>query len=147
MWAAIFFVVSMAFTPEQFNVIVEMMKQVTLAQHAVRTPADPPGLQLEQRGRIDAKCFRAIAFEGGAKEWRDWSFAFKRTVRSCSRDAHILLDFIEKQTMDIQMHLLGGDGDGSSSVEASKLSAELHDVLCRVVGKADAHGHRIRSNC
>ena len=117
MWAAIFFVVAMAFTPEQFNVIVEMVKHVTLAQQAVRTPADPPGLQLEQRGRIDAKFFRAIAFGGGAKEWRDWSFAFKRTVRSCSRDAHILLDFVEKQTTDIQMHLLGGDGDGSLSLK------------------------------
>ena len=46
---------------KQFNVIVKMVKHVTLAQQAVRTPADPPGLQLEQRGRIDAKCFRAIA--------------------------------------------------------------------------------------
>ena len=117
MWAANFFVVSMAFTPEQFNVIVKMVKHVTLAQQAVRTPADPPGLQLEQRGRIDAKCFRAIAFGGGAKEWGDWSFAFKRTVRLCSRDVHILLDFVEKQTMDIQMHLLGGDGDGSLSMK------------------------------
>ena len=96
MWAANFIVVSTAFTPEQFNVIVEMVKHVTLAQQAVRTPADPPGLQLEQRGPFDAKFFRAIVFGGGAKEWRDWSFAFQRTVRSCSRDAYILLEFVEK---------------------------------------------------
>ena len=39
----------------------------------------------EHLGRtIEAKCFSAIAFGGYAREWGDWSFAFKRTVRSCS---------------------------------------------------------------
>ena len=31
----------MAFTPEQFNVIDEMVEQLTLAQHAAQTPTDP----------------------------------------------------------------------------------------------------------
>ena len=79
-------------------------------------------------------CVRAIAFGGDAKEWRDWSFAFKRTVRSCSRDACILLDFVEEQTTDIQEHLLRGEREGSFSPEAvAKLSVELYDVLCQVV--------------
>ena len=67
----------MAFTPEQFNVIDEMVEQLTLAQHAAQTPTDPLGLWLEQRGRIDAWCVRAIAFGGDDKEWKDWSFVFK----------------------------------------------------------------------
>ena len=44
LWAVNFFVVSMAFALEQFNVIVEMVKQITLAQYAVWTPTDPLGL-------------------------------------------------------------------------------------------------------
>ena len=75
---------------------------------------------------IDAKCFRAITFGSDAREWCDWSFAFKRTLRSCSRDAFIMMDFVEKQSAEVQEHLLGGEGSGSVSPNVlSKLSAKL----------------------
>ena len=82
----------MSFTPEQLAQILEVVRQVTMAQQVANTKVDPPGLRSEHRGRtIDAKCFRAIAFQGDAREWGDWSFAFKRTVRSCSRDAFLMM--------------------------------------------------------
>ena len=41
---------------------------------------------------------------------------------------------MEKQSSEVQEHLLGGEGSGSISPDmVSKLSAELCDVLCQVV--------------
>ena len=109
--------------------------QVTMVQQVANTSLDPPGLGSGRCGRtIDAKCFRAIAFGCDAREWGAWSFAFKRTVRSCSRDGFIMMDFVEKQNAEVQEHLLGGKGTGSVSPNVvSKLWAELHDVLRQVV--------------
>ena len=106
-----------------------------MVQQVANTSLDPPGLGSGRRGRtIDAKCFRAIAFGCDAREWGAWSFAFKRTVRSCSRDGFIMMDFVEKQSVEVQEHLLGGKGSGSVSPNVvSKLWAELHDVLRQVV--------------
>ena len=109
----------MSFTPEQLAQILEVVRHVTMAQQVANTPVDPPALRSEHRGRtIDAKCFRAIAFGCDAGEWSDWSFAFKQTVRSCSRDAFLMMDFVEKQSTEVQEHLLGGEGSGSSGVQA-----------------------------
>lgn len=122
-----------ALSAEQFAQLLEVVRAVTTAQHAVQTPVEPPGIGSESRGRVlDGRYFRNAVFTGTAKDWGDWAFAFKRVVRSCSRDAYAVLEFVESQPTAVQEHLLGGDGTVSVD-HVAKLSAELYDVLCQNV--------------
>ena len=107
----------MSFTPEQLAQILEVVRQVTMAQQVANTPVDPLGLRCEHRGwTIDAKCFRANAFGGDARGMGSLVFRF------------------EANRAQVQEHLLAGEGSGSMSPDVvSKFSAELYDVLCQVV--------------
>ena len=83
---------------------------------------------------IDPRNFRTTTFDGESSNWGDWCFAFKRTIRSCSRDAFIVMEYVEKLATEPQEHILGGEGSGGPGAEdVARLSAELYDVLCQAV--------------
>ena len=74
--------------------------------------------------RIVARYVRVDTFKGGHTEWEDWSFAFKRTIRSMSIDAYKKMVEVERSTEDIEE---------LTELEPSleQRSGELYDALCQ----------------
>ena len=59
----------------------------------------PPGVgatRTNESQKIVAKFVRSEMFRGGQSEWEDWSFAFKRAVRSQSIDVYKKMVEVER---------------------------------------------------
>jgi hypothetical protein len=121
-------------TPEQLNAMLQQMatmSQALLAAGAqqqaqqARPPDVPAGFP--RRKLIDARHLKVPFFDGTPSKFDDWSFAFKRTIRSVNLDAYNALVLVEKETrvdegnLDLEM----------VNVDAETLSAELYDILCQ----------------
>ena len=76
------------------------------------------------KDRILAKHFRVHNFDGDKAKWDDWNFAFKRNVRSMSKDAYDVMKNWEDKSEDIDEKLKLTD-------DQVRRSAELYDVLCQ----------------
>jgi hypothetical protein len=119
-----------SFTPEQFQHLIEVMRTTIAAGAPI-----PDGGRRSGGGKmIDPRNFRTTTFDGEPSHWGDWCFAFKRTIRSCSRDAYAIMEYVEKQATEPLEHLmLSSDGTGPGAEDIARLSAELYDVLCQAV--------------
>ena len=82
------------------------------------------GGEAKMNDKILAKHFRIDSFSGDKSKWEDWNFAFKRNVRSMSREAYDAMKKWEESTDDIDEKLELDENMG-------KRSAELYDVLCQ----------------
>ena len=75
-------------------------------------------------GKIVGKYFRSDVFSGTQTQWDDWSFAFKRCVRSQSPETFKEMVVWEAATDDV-------DEETELPEAMEKRSAELYDVLCQ----------------
>ena len=80
--------------------------------------------EVKHTGKLIAKYVRCETFAGDQAKWEDWSFAFKRSIRSMSRDAYDAMTEWEKGTEDL-------DEETELSKELEQRSAELYDILCQ----------------
>ena len=70
---------------------------------------------------------RVPSFDGAAAKFDDWAFAFKRTIRSVSREAYELIIRLENETAVDE-----GDLDmGYGGIDVHAYSAEFYDVMCQ----------------
>ena len=117
----------MAMSAEQFGQVLAAIQGLV----ASGTPLAAHGGGGGGGGRklLDPRNFRMPAFTGEQQAWGDWSFAFKRTVRSGSREAYEGLDFVEKLTDEPNEEDMASDQ--VSVAEVAKISAELYDLLCQ----------------
>ena len=88
------------------------------------------GSDRPKKDHVLAKYFRVDNFDGDRAKWEDWSFAFRRNVRSMSREAYDVMTDWEDRSEGVGEKLeLTNDQERSS--------AELYDVLCQTcVGEA-----------
>ena len=106
-------------TQEQFGQLLVAIKEVLGPQGS---GADTGFVKSD--GKLIAKYFRSEAFTGDQSKWDDWSFAFKRCVRSMSREAYDAMTEWEKGPDDL-------DEETELSKDVERLSAELYDILCQ----------------
>ena len=76
------------------------------------------------KDRILAKHFRVHNFVCDKAKWDNWNFAFKRNVRSMSKDAYAVMKDWEDKSEDIDEKLELTD-------DQERRSAELYDALCQ----------------
>ena len=79
---------------------------------------------MKSDGKLIAKYVRSETFAGDQAKWEDWSFAFKRCIRSMSREAYDAMIEWEKGPEDM-------DEETELSKEMERRSAELYDILCQ----------------
>ena len=79
-------VAAVAFTPEQFEALLERLAGRRDAQAATATLSTKTS-----RRRITSKEIRLVNFDGTAASWTNWSFGFKVAVRSVCTKAFELL--------------------------------------------------------
>ena len=72
---------------------------------------------------IIARHVRIDTFKGNEQEWDDWSFSFKRTIRSMNVEAYRTM--VEAEQSNDDMNELGLSND------LEMRSGELYDVLCQ----------------
>jgi hypothetical protein len=75
-------------------------------------------------GKLIAKYVHINTFGGKVEDWEDWSFTFKRTVRSMSQRAFDCIELAESSIDDVTSDDLTDDLD-------KKRSGELYDILCQ----------------
>ena len=75
------------------------------------------------RPHIVAKDVRVEIFNGFIDRWEDWSFSFKRTIRSMSRACYSLMLDAEVSSDPVD--------DIQRTPEQDARSGELYDVLCQ----------------
>ena len=97
-------------------------EQSSRVQQAPPAPAQPAAPRF--RKRMEAKHMRLQEFDGAPEKWADWSFSFKRTVRSMDAEAYKLMTDVETVGRDVnEMEDLNGEQD--------QISGELYDILCQ----------------
>jgi hypothetical protein len=111
-----------AFSDEQF---LELMK--TLKDNGKEKVAAPPGLveAKTDQSRINAKHMRAATFDGTKLAFDEWSFSFKRGIRSMNKRAYDMLVKFESKEKD------NAESEEFLDDEDEKRSAEIYDVLCQ----------------
>ena len=104
-------------------------------QQAVQqNPAvSPPGLGPHGRARklIDTRFVKISFFPGEGKDHEDWSFAFKRAMRTANQTTCENLATVEKAGVEIGDEELAEQFDDE---DVQGHSAEIYDVLCQFVG-------------
>ena len=103
-------------SPEQFAQMMATIQQTLGARHEASS----------ERGgcRLIAKHFRSETFTGDQTKWDDWSFAFKRCVRSMHKDTFKTMS--EWETRDDEV-----DEETELAQDMEQRSAELYDILCQ----------------
>ena len=122
-------------TPEMLNALLQQIGGLTAAlqtQQAQQAAPPAPGLGAERapsmnKRLIDGRHLKIPVFDGEPRKFDDWAFAFKRTIRSVSREAFALLAKVEMESGEIDGGLLDVDVD----VDLHAYSAELYDILCQ----------------
>ena len=122
-------------TPEMLNALLQQIGGLTAAlqtQQAQQAAPPAPGLGAERapsmnKRLIDGRHLKIPVFDGEPRKFDDWAFAFKRTIRSVSREAFALLAKVEMESGEIDEGLLDVDVD----VDLHAYSAELYDILCQ----------------
>ena len=123
-------------TAEQVNALIT---QLGMMPQAMQAQAQQAHQQQEQRPRherhsgkkIDVRHIKVPSFDGSASKFDDWSFAFRRTIRSANRNAYDLLAVVENMTIIDEQDLdLDMDGEWDQG-DIDAYSAELYDILCQ----------------
>jgi hypothetical protein len=73
--------------------------------------------------QIDDRHLRIPDFSGKMEHWQEWSFTFKRMIRSRNIEAYDIMTKAENGVEEVDEMLL--------SLEQDKISAELYDILCQ----------------
>ena len=121
---------------EQLNALITqlgMMAQAMQAQtqQAHQQQEQRPQYQGRSGRKIDTKHIKVPIFDGSAAKFDDWSFAFRRTIRSANRKAYDLLAQVETMTV-VDEEGLDLDMEGEWVQEdINAYSAELYDILCQ----------------
>ena len=112
-------------SPDQLNHLLAQLlsavQQSLGAQQATATSTAPASVG---GSRLSAKHFRSDAFSGDPSTWDDWSFAFKRCVRSLHKGTYQLM--VEWEAKEDEV-----DEATEITEEMEQRSAELYDVLCQ----------------
>ena len=123
------------------NALLQQMGQLTAAmlaqqnQQAIPAAAgfaaeQPPGFSGGGKGggsrqaRVEARHVKIGTFDGAPDKWDDWSFAFRRTIRSMSNEAYQMMTNVEKKSAEINEH-------DELDMGQEQVSGELYDVLCQ----------------
>ena len=101
-------------TPEQLTQVVRALKEAIQADRPDRGGTE----------RLLAKHVRIENFSGDQSQWEDWSFAFKRSVRSMSRSTYDSMITWEKSKDEV-------NEEAELSKELEQRSSELYDILCQ----------------
>ena len=105
--------------------------QQAMAEQVQRAEARMAESGTRAKKVVDMKGVSVPMFNGEAKEFEDWAFAFKRVVRSVNTTAYDLLCFAERMpTNTVDEDVLELEFPG---IDFSKYSAEIFDVLCQAV--------------
>jgi hypothetical protein len=107
---------------EKFMHMMKILKEDKTAQ-----VTKPPGLVETKKDQfiINAKHMRADIFDGNKVAFDEWSFSFKRGIRSMSKRAYDMLVKYEVKEND------NAESEEIMNDEDEKQSAELYDVLCQ----------------
>ena len=73
--------------------------------------------------QIDDRHLRIPDFSGKMEHWQEWSFTFKRMIRSRNIEAYDIMTKAENGVEEVDEMQL--------SLEQDKISAELYDILCQ----------------
>jgi hypothetical protein len=139
----------------QLQTVLESFGQWSITQNAAQVQglrdlftqqAQLLQLQAGDRGRhqqpkLIAKYVNTPVFKGVPAEWEDWSFGFKRTVRSMNKDAYDFMLKCENRIEDVtddnvNFGMIPAE-DGQVLLpdpERVLRSGELYDILCQVCG-------------
>ena len=109
---------------EQFQQVIQMIQSGL--QPPAAPPTAPPGIpaSMIHSPKLVGKHFRSDTFNGDAGKWEDWSFGFKRGIRSMSRAVYDKMTIWELKTEEISE---GAELD----LDMEQRSAELYDILCQ----------------
>ena len=110
-------------------------------QGAQQNPAvSPPGLgpYVKARKLIDTRFVKIPFFPGEGKDYEDWSFAFKRTMRAANRTTYEILATVEKAGLEIGDEELA---EQFAEEDVQGHSAEIYDVLCQSAPLPDGGRH------
>ena len=111
-------------TPEQLAALLNGLHALTAAlTHGDQERRQGGGGGGSARRQIDDKHLRVPEFSGKMEHWQEWSFTFKRMIRSRNIDAYDLMTKAENAAEEVDEMQL--------SLEQDKISAELYDILCQ----------------
>lgn len=117
----------MAMNPEQLAAFLVSLQQAMVSTASVSTAEKaPPGMaaQFASGPKLLAKNMRVDVFAGVRERWDDWSFAFKRAVRSQNKHMYDLMSKWELEAEEISE-------ETELSKEEEQRPAELYDLLCQ----------------
>ena len=112
-------------TPEMFGALLHQLADLAAAMRA-GTGQQPQATAGQNRKLIDTRYLKLPSFGGEIGNFDDWSFTFKRMIRSVSRQAYDLL--CQAETIN------GSEWDSfdldMAEVDMDAYSAEIFDLLC-----------------
>ena len=69
-------------------------------------------------------------FNGSQADWNDWSFGFKRAIRTADLETFEIMERVERANADFDEDELN---QFTENGDVSRISGELYDLLCTVV--------------
>ena len=109
-------------SPEQFQQLLQLFQQ---GAQGAAAGEGPPGFAQPYRGsKLVSKHFRSDTFNGEQVKWDEWSFIFKRGIRSMSKEV-----FQKMQETELSPDNIDEQVDLTEEME--QRSAELYDILCQ----------------
>ena len=111
--------------PVQFQQFLEAMTASVAAGRGGGGGGGGHAAGVRERPLI-AKYVHVQTFKGNAAEWDDWSFAFKRIIRSQNLEVYKLMVQSENS--------VGQINESAVTEEMRHRSGELYDILCQSLG-------------
>ena len=109
--------------------LVTLPVTAVMTAQATATPTTTAASsQANTNDKVDERHFRKMNNFSGTN-WKDWAFQFRSATRSSNIEAHRLLEWAEKQTMEIAEFT---EYDGEEEV-AEKLSGQLFNLISTMV--------------
>ena len=114
--------------------VVGQLAQQQQQQGAQQNPAVSPlglGPYVKARKLTDTRFAKIPFFPGEGKDYKDWSFVFKRAMRAANRTTNEILATVEKAGLEI------GDEELAEQFAEDDVqghSAEIYDVLRQYLG-------------
>ena len=123
---------AMPLSQEDLQVLTALVTQTVTAVMTAQATATPTttaaSSQANTNDKVDERHFRKMSNFTGTN-WKDWAFQFRSATRSSNIEAHRLLEWAEKQTMEIADFT---EYDGKEEV-AEKLSGQLFNLISTMV--------------
>ena len=117
----------------EFQQLLQHMAQLTQAlssqTQATASSVPHPGTPHQSRRKlIDSKYLKFQGFAGEARAYVDWSFHFKRTLKTVSEETYALLVKAEMEKGVLNEDALVEFDD---DIDVNKYTSELYDLICQ----------------